>query len=357
MKKINVKEERAAVSSLVLFTVIILATILIGTFVVVMTKAKSQIASDMKIQEIYGEEVERADEIYNEVVTKNKLNMWVYDHENQLVKKGETSYAVGTFIKYDEPASKEYDGKWQVIGASDDGKLMLVSSKNISSSNTELIGVSGYNNLITALDSICAEYVNINQAVSARCINVDDINKITGYNPEHTGVNDFNKNASTGDPYRNGEVAQYGNKIIYSILDGHVNYKRDGESSYTPTAFTNFKLPGEANNISSPYTVNKSTAYSYYPTTLTLIKDDSSSIGIAKNSTVWNMLFNSANYWLASKCVCAEAGWTNFGFYSVNDERVEWWTLYNSSGSENTHSRGIRAVITLEETFVPEIDT
>ena len=356
MKKINVKEERAAVSALALFTVLIFTTILMGAFIIVITKAKSQIMSDAKIQEIYGTEVARADEIYDEVVEKNKLNIWVYDHENQLVKKGETSYPIGTYIKYDEPASTGYNGKWQIIGASDDGKLMLVSSKNVSSTNTSLAGVSGYNSLVNTLNSICTEYVNINQAVSARCITVEDINKITGYNPEHTGVNSYNNSENNGDPYRNGEVGQYGNKIVYSILDGHVSYKRDGESSYIPTAFTNFKLPGETNNISSPFTVNKSTAYSYYPTTLSLVEDNTATIGIAANSATWDMLFKNANYWLANNCVLAEAGYVNFCYYSVNDGRVEWWTLYNTSGTENTHSRGVRAVITLETDFVPEVD-
>ena len=360
MKKINLKDERAAVSSLILFTVFIFATILVGTYVVVATKAKSQIMSDAEIQKIYGAEVDRADEIYDEVIAKNKLNVWVYDHERQIVAKGTTILNIGDYIKYDEPEEKGYSGRWQILGADQSGHLLLVSSQNLSSTGTTLSGANGYNNGVTTLNSVCEGYVNENDAISARSINVDDIDKITGYNPEHTGVNDQKGIATTGSPYGNGEVGQYGNKVIYSILDGYVNYKLEGESSYTKTTYTTYKLPGEANNITLPHEL-ESTAYWYYPTTLTETKDDNSTVGIGKNTRIWEMLFsgtsNESNYyWLASPTIKAGEGFTAWRMRYINNEHLDDANMSVSYTTSNPRTYGVRAVITMKHDFTPIID-
>ena len=62
------KKEKGAISTLVLFTVIMFITILMGVYFSITTKQKSQIKSDMRIKEIYGQDVERVDEVYNEIV-------------------------------------------------------------------------------------------------------------------------------------------------------------------------------------------------------------------------------------------------------------------------------------------------
>ena len=65
---INVKDEKGASSALALITVLMFASILTAILIVILTRAQGQIKSDIRIQEIYGNEVERADEIYNEVI-------------------------------------------------------------------------------------------------------------------------------------------------------------------------------------------------------------------------------------------------------------------------------------------------
>ena len=62
------KKEKGAISTLVLFTVIMFVTILMGVYFSITTKQKSQIKSDMRIKDIYGQDVERVDELYNEIV-------------------------------------------------------------------------------------------------------------------------------------------------------------------------------------------------------------------------------------------------------------------------------------------------
>ena len=97
----------------------------------------------------------------------------------------------------------DYNGTWRLLGV-ENGKLNLISSviagvpkaEGDSTSNGvytnsyfKLKGRTGYSNAESELNRICGFYGKGKYAEGARSINVDDINKITGYDPEHTGVN------------------------------------------------------------------------------------------------------------------------------------------------------------------------
>ena len=68
----KVKEEKAAVSVLVFITVLTFVVVLLGAYLTVTTLKKSQLESDIRIQEIYGKDVERVDEIYEELTSKDR---------------------------------------------------------------------------------------------------------------------------------------------------------------------------------------------------------------------------------------------------------------------------------------------
>lgn len=66
------KEEKGAVTLLVFVTVLSFVSILLAAYLAVTTLQKSQIRSDIKIQEIYGRDVNRVDEIYQELTSKDR---------------------------------------------------------------------------------------------------------------------------------------------------------------------------------------------------------------------------------------------------------------------------------------------
>ena len=68
----KVKEEKAAVSVLVFITVLTFVVVLLGAYLTVTTLKKSQLESDIRIQKIYGKDVERVDEIYEELTSKDR---------------------------------------------------------------------------------------------------------------------------------------------------------------------------------------------------------------------------------------------------------------------------------------------
>ena len=68
--KKEIKKENGAISTLVLFTVLLFVVILMGTYLVVTSLEKSQLKSDIRIQEVYGQDVNQVEEIYNEILAK-----------------------------------------------------------------------------------------------------------------------------------------------------------------------------------------------------------------------------------------------------------------------------------------------
>ena len=68
MFKLNLKQDKGAATALVIFTVIMFVTILSGTYLIIMAKAKAQLKSDVRIQDVYLDDVINVNEIYNEIV-------------------------------------------------------------------------------------------------------------------------------------------------------------------------------------------------------------------------------------------------------------------------------------------------
>ena len=161
-------------------------------------------------------------------------NNWVYDHNTQTVTKGSLTLKIEDYvIDKGTQAVSGFDGKWRVLGA-ENGQLLLVTATYyapfeedeekgivkspysfISEYCLNLTGLDGWNNGVNILNSIGATYNN-NRLEKGRSITVDDINKITGYNPKNVGVNDPNQ-TGIGTPYGNGEIDQYKNKVTYTL--------------------------------------------------------------------------------------------------------------------------------------------
>lgn len=68
------KEEKGAISTLVLFTVLMFVTILMSVFITIGVRQKSGLKSALRVAEVYGEDVEKVDEVYDELVNKNADN-------------------------------------------------------------------------------------------------------------------------------------------------------------------------------------------------------------------------------------------------------------------------------------------
>ena len=72
MKKI--RSEKGAIAALVVVTVLMFVLILMGTYMAISNLRKSQLESDIRIQQLYGGDVARIEEVYNSVIDKG----WIY---------------------------------------------------------------------------------------------------------------------------------------------------------------------------------------------------------------------------------------------------------------------------------------
>lgn len=273
------------------------------------------------------------------------------------------------------------DNKWRVLGVKD-GKVELISADLVPLSDNSvyfyLNGRTGFQNAETELTKIAGLYGHGTHATGARSVNVDDINKITGYNPNAEGIkNPTAEQIASGNKYGNNKLYEYGNEVTYSWVETDkpkyeaTNGKTGNLSSshnVTNSSYGDFqnsfswydfntnswkKSPYISSaSTSSPVEITSltSTYYSYYPETLTTSNDTNATTGIANNSPERDMLFNntdSKHYWLASRCVFAHSGYAYFYVRVVSYGYVGSDFLAISYGDENRFRHGVRPVVSL----------
>lgn len=110
--KLILKNEKGAVSLLVFITILTFAVILLGAYLTVTTMRKSQLQSNIRLQQIYGEDVKRVNQIYDELTSKDREGplcniTYAKNEEGSILYKFEFNEAVKDF---DENDIKLYSG-------------------------------------------------------------------------------------------------------------------------------------------------------------------------------------------------------------------------------------------------------
>ncbi len=254
---------------------------------------------------------------------------------------------IGDYVDYKNPTSgvktaeKEKTGytsnqvyeasknqlNWRVLGKDNTtGGIKLISGRPMKSNNSatdpylHLYGAKGYLNSETVLNDLCSLYTT--HYGTARSINRDDVNQITGITTEEK-IKEFNKGPTWW------ESKQYGE--TYSF-----------ENHYTPQSWLNGKqliaIVGTVNTYA--YTVNSG---------------DEPVVNLA-NERAYKMLFENvdkAYFWLASHSTYANSAAESFcvgGVFEDKDvARIDSSVLfYSSGGYERGTYYGIRPVISLK---------
>lgn len=209
---------------------------------------------------------------------------------------------------------------------------------------------------------------------------MEDINKITGYNPNNVGVYDPNQ-TGTGTKYAVGALNEYENKVTYywdgtnypyyiatngvtgNLTSSHNNslygnsfYWYDSNSGWKSSQYTSTTNRQEITTLESNY-------YSYYPNTLTS-SSSGTTVGIDTTSTAYKMLFTNSStgaytsgsgsttgfiYWLGSLYVYTNTDVINFGVRTAGNGNVAGGQpLYRSAGFPYSYNSGVRPVVSLE---------
>ena len=260
----------------------------------------------------------------------------IWSQSKTTVTNGVTTYTVGDNYSYNCGVSS-YTGGWKVLGA-ENGKLLIMSTVDIGTLKLE--GKDGYNTGISKLNEMCKAY-----GTNARSIKVEDINRVTGYNPSSTG---------DGKACWAGQMYEYGNKVTYTASGstGSNGQKYSGALNNSKYEHPDGRAIG-SNGVTS-ITVT-STDYYYYPYSLTTSNATTGTCkGIETTSKAYKLLFRNAedsancSYWLASSYVIANSSLSSFGWRFVHTSGfVNYCYLWYSYGTASSPSMGVRAVVSL----------
>ena len=330
----------------------------------------------------------------NSTISQNKWEQ----NEDGTITDGEITLKIGDYVNYDCTTSnatytspkektghtadqvfkaKEYQYGWRVLGVSDNKELLVISEDFVQPNEGgttlgvrkayTLRGKDGYINGVEELSKICNLYGNGNGAKKARCVNIDDINKITGYNPNNIGKRDPSQLVNNGEKSFKGEIYEYGNSVEYTLTADGVKYEskgNDAEGGVNKT-YKNFTYYDEKEkklkklNIDEKITL-KSSAYYYYPTTLTESGYTDATTGISIRSVEYKMLFTNSStgvntgspgqnsnfrYWLSSTFIRTSPACIGVGLREVRDGFVDYMELYYSAEGLHEIGFGIRPVI------------
>ena len=242
-------------------------------------------------------------------ITENQT--WTQDKTN--VTNGEITLEVGSKI-----TGYEANGvsDWYVLGA-ENGNLLLTTNFNTEKIRLDHITSNVNGKGVSTLNNAASVYKNSELSTSARSINVDDINRVTGYDTSIHAV-DYGKNY----------FYWYGNNMTYTLGSytnsaGLKDNLRVIGTKYPTTAKTitttfnknRFYYPGSSTTLYSISSGNsktfKSTLYRYYPQTLSTTASTQTSIN--GSELAYNLLFTNTNgdnnrYWLAKEYMVTTYG-------------------------------------------------
>ncbi len=323
---------------------------------------------DYEIQIIHGEE------IISNIQIAYVLHIGDYVNYDEQTGATQTSYTSTTDRSgYTEDqvfnlASYQYG--WRVLGVDEStGEILLVSEDFIgpdSGGQEEngrtyyyLRGQTGYVNGQSELNTISKLYGQGNGASGTRSITIEDINKITGYDPTNTG---------NGSVYGAGDIDEYGNEVTYTNNGSRIEYSGTNGVSNPTSDYDTFtyydERSGEWKTLGSGESVTlDSNYYWYYPNTLTT-SSSGTTVGIETNSTAYEMLFTNSTdsaisssyqgtttgcwYWFASPYFYAYSDYADFGLRRVYTGIVYINYLFHSYGVNGSNYSGVRPVVSLK---------
>ena len=259
---------------------------------------------------------------------------------------------------------------WRVLGVDEEtGELLIISAdpvKTAADAGFYLRGIAGYNYGEQELNKVCSIFGKGYGATGARSVNVDDVNKITGYNPNNVGKYDPEKK-TTGTKCGKDKAYEYGNKTTYSwtttaneISWSGSNTKsgKGSNSDYATYGFNWYDIASKTwknsmqNKAISPTIATlTSTTYYYHPDSL----NTSPGVGEGLNTAnkEYETLFKNkagskVDYWLASSYIYPNSDYVYFGICYVNSNGdVRRGNLYGSHGEVVNYSNGVRPVVAL----------
>ena len=273
-----------------------------------------------------------------------------WTQEKTIVTNGIATLQVGDYVDYKAEVEGYADQNgWRVLGA-ENGEILLISATTVNRfyidnedekyediyDDREFLQV-----VVEDINAVCELYGKGKYASGARSVNVDDINRITGYEPETAKWNA-------------GRISEYGNNVTYSftrerVYDGSDDTEGHWEYTYKYSAsnglsgsYSEDDLDGEGGVSGGTF---KSTAYKY-ETTIEEIGD------LAYNTIFFKQSPESSNnpFLLASSYCYTLTSDVEYGLREAKDGSVDLHYLCSELNGRGEYSTGyVRAVVKIRE--------
>lgn len=289
------------------------------------------------------------------VLLPNK-EKWV--QEGKTISKGDETYKIGDYYEYDETSGGKLEGltdtKWKVLGVNDKGNLLIVSASSVETINLgkkDDINTTQKDYLegIDRLNEIAEKYGHGESAISARSINLEDINKITKYNTEKSE----SYNVKTTYYWGEGQTLKSqteGKEMVEAKVDHNNRFIWFNES--TDEWITNQKDENKTYETPEEIVTLQHTQIMYNNLYYDAEIDDYREY-LDSESQEYKMLFvedngEKANYIIANRSVVAKENYAGFGYNVIRGEDVNYTTLLYSSGNIYEMTSGVRVVVTID---------
>lgn len=292
-----------------------------------------------------------SDEYVRVLITTSKRQYKITLNTGDVEYEKYPGLKVGDIVNYTAPVS--FDITWRVLRI-ENGQVLLVSHDDVESLDLNSENLSdkqlkvwdkttqSYQNAENYLDEVCSKYLNTKYAIEGRCINVDDIDKITGYDKT---------------TFDRGSTGKYGNEIAYKRIQDP-NYQYIYRLYYQLNNSGQWIKSNADFNVDDNYfaqlnlTKDNTLKNNFYAYDITRINDKND-----KNYNIYNALFKSygydRGYWLNSSFAYApdpeNSCWGIFSMRCYADKTyVSGEVLLGYGSTTSKTERGIRPVITLK---------
>ena len=286
-------------------------------------------------------------------------------------KASEKTVTEGNGYGAQEYSNKATTNGWRILGVDEKtGELLIISADPVKSTDNKefyLRGIAGYTYGESELDKVCSIFGSGYGATGARSVDVDDVNKITGYNPNNVGKYDPEQK-TTGTKYSAGQLYEYENQTTYawtetanyvSWIGSNKKNGTDSSSNYATYGFNWYDTASKTwknsmQNTTEPATIATltSTSYYYYPDSLKT--SSGAGEGLSTESKEYKTLFmnkaeSKVSYWLASSYVSTYSYYACFGMRTVHlGGIVSDYCLYYADGEVYISGYGVRPVVSLK---------
>ena len=291
------------------------------------------------------------------VILNRKNQNWTLDGNK--VYKGKEVYEIGDYYEYDETnggvLKDLIDVKWKVLGVSDEGNLLIVSSSNVEEltlGSTEDIEKckKDYIDGEKRLNEISQKYAKGKNAISGRSINLDDINKITkvkedvlkqseveisyywGKEKEPITVNEKTGEKATIKIEHKGEFLWFDNiKNEWNISKKNGNETNDNMKKI---------ITLKNDHIAYNYEIYHEEIKDFVPF-------------ISKDTKEYKMLFtddinDKVSYWISTKFISATQRYAAYGYNVVKSADINYNYIIYSAQVPRESTFGIRPVIEIK---------